>query len=91
VPTKDMVAQQLGLSARSLHRKLEEQGTGYREILDEVRLAIAQQRLRDPAESVSSIAAYLGFHSHQAFLRWYKQNTGRTPGEHRRQLAGRPS
>lgn len=88
VPTKDMVAQQLGLSGRSLHRKLEELGTGYREILDEVRLHIAQSRLRDTAESVSAIAEYLGFRSHQAFLRWYKQSTGRTPGEHRRDLKG---
>lgn len=88
VPTKDMVAQQLGLSGRSLHRKLEELGTGYREILDEVRLGIAQARLRDSAESVSSIADYLGFRSHQAFLRWYKQSTGKTPGEHRKELAG---
>lgn len=87
VPTKDMVAAQLGLSGRSLHRKLEELGTGYRQILDEVRLGIAQARLRDCVESVSSIAEYLGFRSHQAFLRWYKQSTGKTPGEHRKELA----
>lgn len=88
VPTKDMVAAQLGLSGRSLHRKLEELGTGYREILDEVRLELAQQRLRDSEDSVSRIAGELGFRSHQAFLRWYKQSAGTTPGEHRKVLRG---
>jgi AraC-like DNA-binding protein len=88
VPTKDMVATQLGFSGRSLHRKLQDMGTGYREILDQVRLEIAQGRLREETESVSAIAEYLGFHSHQAFLRWYKQSTGKTPGEHRKEMAG---
>jgi AraC-like DNA-binding protein len=87
VPTKDMVAAQLGLSGRSLHRKLQDLGTGYREILDQVRLELAQARLREEADSVSRIAGQLGFHSHQAFMRWYKQSTGRTPGEHRKELA----
>jgi AraC-like DNA-binding protein len=90
VPTKDMVAAQLGLSGRSLHRKLGEHGTGYREILDQVRLELAQSRLRQPGESVNRIAEQLGFRSHQAFLRWYKQCTGHTPGEHRRTLSDNP-
>lgn len=85
-PTRDTVAAQLGLSGRSLHRKLDQQGTSYREILDQVRLELAQSRLRQPDEPVTRIAEHLGFRSHQAFLRWYKQCTGRTPGEHRRTL-----
>ncbi|MBV8063475.1 MAG: AraC family transcriptional regulator [Nevskia sp.] len=89
VPTKDMVAAQLGLSGRSLHRRLEELGTGYREILDQVRLQTAQARLRDSGESVGRIAEHLGFRSPQAFQRWYKHSTGRTPGEHRKELADR--
>lgn len=87
VPTRDMVAAQLGLSGRSLHRKLDEQGTSYRGILDQVRLEMAQSRLQQPGESVNRIAEYLGFRSHQAFLRWYKQCTGHTPGQHRRSLS----
>ena len=85
VPTKEMVAMQLGISGRSLHRKLEEMGTGYREILDQVRLKIAQTRLQEGVDSMSAIAEHLGFHSHQAFQRWFKQSTGQTPGEYRKQ------
>ncbi|PTU28249.1 AraC family transcriptional regulator [Stenotrophobium rhamnosiphilum] len=91
VPTKDTVAMQLGLSGRSLHRKLEELGTGYREILDEVRLEIALSKLKEDAESGSKIAEYLGFSSHQAFWRWYKQMTGKTPAEHRKEMTGKHS
>src|SRR3546814_5870193 len=47
VPTKEAVAMQLGTSARSLHRNLQELGTGYREILDGVRLSMARERLQD--------------------------------------------
>jgi len=89
VPTKDAVAQQLGLSGRSLHRKLQELGTGYREILDQVRIEIATSKLKEEAESGSRIAEHLGFSSHQAFWRWYKQVTGKTPGEHRKEMTGR--
>lgn len=85
VPTREAVAMQLGVSARSLHRNLQEFGTGYREILDEVRLARARERLQEGDDTVGVIAARLGFLSHQAFLRWFRKNTGMTPGEYRRQ------
>jgi AraC-like DNA-binding protein len=87
LPSRDAVAIQLGLSGRSLHRKLEELGSSFREILDAVRLELAQARLRSEGESLGSIAGQLGFRSRQAFLRWYKQATGRTPGEYRREAA----
>lgn len=86
VPTLDMVAEQLGTSDRSLHRKLKDLGTGYREILDQVRLELSQARLRESTDSVSQIASYLGFQSHQAFLRWFKHSTGKTPGEYRKEM-----
>ncbi len=85
IPTKDMVAQQLGISGRSLHRKLQNAGSSYREILDEVRLGIAHRRLRESTDSINEIAEHLGFSSHQAFLRWFKQVTGKTPGEYRKE------
>lgn len=84
LPTKEMVAMQLGTSARSLHRRLQELGTGYREILDEVRLEMACSRLRQTPDTVNDVAAQLGFSSHQAFLRWFRQMTGATPGGYRR-------
>jgi AraC-like DNA-binding protein len=88
VPTKDMVAMQLGISGRSLHRKLQGLGTSYREILDQVRLEIAQARLQEGADTMNAIADHLGFRSHQAFQRWFKQSIGKTPGEYRKKHSG---
>jgi AraC-like DNA-binding protein len=89
VPMRDRVAEQLGMSGRSLHRKLVEAGSGYRELLDEVRLDLARQRLGGSGDSVTVIAEFLGFNSHQAFLRWFKQASGgQTPGQYRRQPQG---
>ena len=89
VPMRDRVAEQLGMSGRSLHRKLIEAGSGYRELLDEVRLDLARQRLRDSGDSVTVIADFLGFNSHQAFLRWFKQASGgQTPGQYRKTQQG---
>lgn len=87
IPTRDMVAQQLGVSSRSLHRKLQEAGTSYREILDSVRLRLAHERLLGSSDSIADIAACLGFSSHQAFLRWFRDCTGHTPGEFRKRQA----
>jgi len=91
LPGRDVVAAQLGLSGRSLHRKLEEEGSSYREILDELRLEIAQSRLSQGGDSLSRIAEQLGFRSRQAFLRWYKLNTGKTPGDYRKAMTGGPA
>lgn len=84
-PSKDGVALQLGLSSRSLHRKLDAESTSYGALLNEVRLALAAERLRGDAP-VAAVAQRLGFASPQAFLRWFKQTTGTTPSAWRSRL-----
>lgn len=91
IPGKEAVAQQLGISTRSLHRRLQENGTHYRALLDAVRLEQARQQLRSTQLSSSDIAQRLGFHSRQAFMRWFRQHTGVTPGDFRRQDTGQPN
>ena len=82
-PSKETVAAQLGMSARNLHRKLGEEGSSYRALLDEVRLEIAVEHLQGTTESSAEISERLGFSTRQAFLRWFKQSTGKTPTEYR--------
>lgn len=82
-PTKEMVALQLGLSGRHLHRQLQQQGTSYRELLEQVRLQLADDNLCQQALSVDVTAQKLGFSSRQAFLRWFRQTTGLTPSQYR--------
>jgi AraC-like DNA-binding protein len=87
-PAKETVAAQLGMSGRSLHRRLQESKHSYRELLDEVRLEIAMRDLRDSGDAIAEVAGRLGFSTHQAFLRWFKHSTGQTPGEYRHQKSG---
>jgi AraC-like DNA-binding protein len=82
-PTKEAVAQQLGTSARSLHRRLEAENTSYGEQLDAVRLNLAREQLGIPDTPIADIAERLGFSSPQAFMRWFKQLVGATPGQYR--------
>jgi AraC-like DNA-binding protein len=86
VPGKDAVAAQLGMSGRSLHRKLQDAGSSYQDLLDQVRLEIARERLGSAGDSATEISDSLGFSTRQAFLRWFKQHTGKTPSEYKNQI-----
>ena len=87
-PTKEAVAVQLGTSTRSLHRRLEEAGTSYTELLDKVRLALAREQLDAGEAPTADIANRLGFSSPQAFMRWFRQLVGVTPSQYRNDLKG---
>lgn len=86
VPGKDAVAELLGMSGRSLHRKLQDSGTNYQALLDQVRMEIASVRLGSSEDSNAEISDSLGFSTRQAFLRWFKQRTGKTPSEFKNQI-----
>jgi AraC-like DNA-binding protein len=83
--SKDTVAQQLGTSQRSLHRRLQTLGTTYRELLDTVRADLAREQLSG-VTPITEIGERLGFSSRQAFMRWFRQVTGDTPSQYRKQL-----
>jgi AraC-like DNA-binding protein len=78
------VARKLAMSVTTLRRRLGEQGTSHREILDGVRRELAQGYLADLTLAISEVAFLLGF-SHvtgfyKAFSRW---SSGTTPAEYR--------
>ena len=85
--SREQLAESLGLSSRHLHRQLEAAGSGYRQLLDEVRLELAQNCLRDPAYNVEAVGLRLCFSESQSFIRWFRGMTGVTPAEFRRQQA----
>jgi AraC-like DNA-binding protein len=75
----DDIAASLRLSARSLQRRLRDEGTTYADVVDEVRRAMALDALREPTRGVSEVGFALGFSDasafHKAFVRW----TGKAP------------
>jgi AraC-like DNA-binding protein len=78
------LARELGTSARTLRRRLLEQGTSYHEILDRVRSEVADELLADADHKLSEIAFLLGFSDASAFHRAYVRWTGCTPASRRR-------
>jgi AraC-like DNA-binding protein len=83
LPTQDEAARSLGLSRRSLRRRLADEGTGFRALVDEVRFGLVAGYLENTGLSLDEIAARTGFSdaanlSH-AFRRW----TGDAPGQWR--------
>ena len=84
-PSIDEVATALGTSIRSLQRTLSDEGTTFRQVLDEVRKELALAHLAAPDVSIAQIALLLGFSEPRAFHRSFKRWTGTTP---RRLVAG---
>lgn len=74
------LAKKLGVSERTLHRRLEAAGTSVRDIVESVRERTARACLEDPKRSIDDIARMLGYSDQRAFRRW----TGKTPSTYRR-------
>ena len=77
------VARSLGMSDRTLARKLSEEGLNFTEILQQLRRDLAVRYLDDRKLHVSKIAWLLGFHEVSAFTHAFKRWTGKTPREMR--------
>jgi len=79
----DALAQELGMSPRTLRRRLLEHRTSYHHILDGVRRELADELLRDADHKLSEVAFLLGFSDASAFHRAYVRWTGATPASRR--------
>jgi AraC-like DNA-binding protein len=78
-PSIQGVARKLGLSSRSLQRRLEERSTRYQDVVDGVRRDAATRLLADPSLSVAEVAFVLGFADTSGFHRAFRRWTGRAP------------
>jgi AraC-like DNA-binding protein len=78
------VARRLGLSERSLRRRLAELNVDYRSLVAERQREVASQMLLRQEVSVKEVAYGLGYYSPSAFHRAFKRWTGASPKEHRR-------
>ncbi|HET9989975.1 MAG TPA: AraC family transcriptional regulator ligand-binding domain-containing protein, partial [Kofleriaceae bacterium] len=77
-PALATISRELGVSARTLRRQLEHEGTTLRALVDELRRERADQLLA-AGTSAKEIAFELGFSEPSAFSRAYKRWTGRAP------------
>lgn len=77
-PRQDGVAKRLGMSARTLQRRLAAESTTFAAIVDDVRRERAEILLREPRLTASEVAFLLGFSEPAAFFRAFRRWTGGT-------------
>lgn len=82
-PSLERVAEQMGLSARTLQRKLHELGTSHNDLVDQIRHELATRYLREREMAICEVAYLLGFSEPSSFHRAFKRWTGVTPKEFR--------
>lgn len=83
---RDKAALQLGMSGRSLQRKLQEEGSSFQKIYDDFRHQKSLLLLQNENLSLLDISLQLGFSESSTFYRAFKRWQGVTPGEYRQQL-----
>ncbi len=77
------IARQLGMSRRTLHRRLEDVGLHFQNVLDQTRLQFTQQLLAHTQLSVSSISKITGYSKPSVLTRSFGRWVGSTPSEWR--------
>ena len=86
LPKMADIARRLGLSARSFHRRLAEQGVSFQSLTEETRRDIAIGMLKEQRYALSEIAFLTGYSEQSAFNRAFKRWTGHTPASYRKSL-----
>jgi AraC-like DNA-binding protein len=87
--TPDAVARTLAVSRRTLSRRLADEGTSFRAILDGVRREFACALLQDRSLSIGDITFFLQYSEAAVFTRSFRRWTGQTPREFRGAVADR--
>ncbi len=83
IPSLAQVASDLGMSARTLQRRLSDQGLTFQALVDQARRETAERFLADTRYSIAEVAFLTGFSEQSAFTRAFKRWAGQTPGTYR--------
>ncbi len=81
----DDLARHLHVSVRTLHRQIREEGSSLQALKDEARRELAMELLCRSDRSVKQVAWTVGFRSEKSFARAFRQWTGKSPADYRRQ------
>ena len=79
----DVIAGKLGMSKRTLLRRLSEEGTTFIDILQKLRTSLAIRYLKEDGMSISRVAWLLGFEETSSFSHAFRRWTGESPREFR--------
>jgi AraC-like DNA-binding protein len=81
------IAKLLGLSGRTLSRRLAGEATHFAEVVDQLRQSLALQYLKEPGFTLAQIAYLLGYEGATSFNHAFKRWTGKSPSLARREAA----
>lgn len=84
-PNQETIADSLHVSLRSLQRRLNQEETNYKTLLETTRQELALHYIRETHRSLGEITYLLGFSEPSNFTRAFKRWTGKTPAEYREQ------
>ncbi|MEQ8802747.1 MAG: helix-turn-helix domain-containing protein, partial [Haliea sp.] len=85
VPPLEQLAARLHLTPRTLIRRLQHEGTGYREIVEDLRREHATRLLRDARLNIGEVGEVLGYREQANFGRAFRRWFGCSPAAWRRQ------
>jgi len=83
---KSDIAKGMGMSTRTLSRRLADENVTYLELVDNLRQSLAHQYLKDSSVSLAQIAWLLGYENATSFSHAFRRWTGQTPSALRRRL-----
>ena len=82
-PSFTQIAMEMNMSEATLRRRLEAEGTRYKSLLREFRVALAVRYLNDTRLSVADIAHLTGYTDAASFSRAFSDSMGKSPGTYR--------
>jgi AraC-like DNA-binding protein len=82
-PTLPEVAQEVGMSARTLQRRLTDAGITFQQLVEETRRELAHRYLKQRAVELNETAFLLGYEDAHSFFRAFQVWEGTSPGEWR--------
>ena len=88
-PRLEQVADNVGITQRTLQRRLSAAGTSYTQLVNELRFGLAAKLLQDSMVPIATVAKRAGFANHSGFSRAFHAWTGMTPRQYRAQLLTR--
>jgi AraC-like DNA-binding protein len=82
-PNAAEIGSELGLSLRTFHRRLADDGQSYQSIVDDMRRSLATELLENTNMGIDQIAERIGFADATSFRKAFKKWTNRSPSDFR--------
>ncbi len=80
------IAQLLGMSYKTLQRRLKQKHTHFKQLVNQVRMKKCDEILPNTEIPLTQVSEILGFNEPRSFFRWFQQQHQTTPGQYRQNL-----